>query len=173
MINIENTSDIFDSVTLRLYTVIREATGKRADMMMAPDLLERGKNYIMTLLQNAALKEQFKNEPIMFYYNVASFAFAGGIAYADAWQKDVTQIKLGFVDTLIASQPDKHALAMDIMGIETEAEKNAYRGLCDDMFSEFIELMKPYWEKEDPRPFLFQGLLAFFQTGIIYRTMKK
>lgn len=170
--NIENTSDFFDNITLRLYNVLRESTGRRGDMLMVPDLLERGKNYIMTLLKNEGMREQFKTEPAMYYYNVAAFAFAGGIAYADAWQKDVTQIKLGFVDTLIASQPDKHALALDIMGLDTKAEKTAYRALCDDMFSEFVNIMEPYWEKEDPRPFVFQGLLAFFQTGINYRNMK-
>lgn len=170
--NIENTSDFFDNVTLRLYTVLRESTGKRGDMLMVPDLLERGKNYIMSLLQNEGLREKFKAEPMMFYYNVAAFAFAGGIAYADAWHKDVTQIKLGFVDTLIASQPDRHALALDIMGFETAAQKTAYHALCDAMFSKFVSLMEPYWDKEDPRPFLFQGLLAFFQTGINYRNMK-
>ena len=167
--NIENTSDFFDRLTLSLYTVIREKSGKRADMMIAGDLLERGKEYIMTMLKSEALRERFASEPVMFYYNVASNAFGAGIAFCDAWEKDVTQVKLGFVDTLVAAQPDIHVLATDIM---QEPDKTAYIGMIDNMFEIFLQQMQPYWDKEDPRPFLFQGLLAFFQSGINYRKMK-
>lgn len=167
--NLENTSDFFDSLTLSFYTILREKTGKRADMMLAGDLLERGKNYIMTMLSSELLRETFKDDPTMFYYNVASNAFGAGIAYCDAWEKDVTQVKLGFVDALVSSQPDIHALATDIMGV---TDKDGYIGMIDSMFEKFLSSMQSYWLKEDPRPFLFQGLLAFFQSGINYRKMK-
>ncbi len=161
-------SDFLNSATVRFLSIIRRFGKPSADIMLNSDLLERGKNYIMSWLRDVNLKERFQNEPIMFYYNIACFAFDAGVAYADAWQKDISQVKIGVVDTLIASQPDINALATDILALDDDG-KVVYRQLKDDMFSEFLNIMEPYWEKEDPRPFLFQGLLAFFQSGINYK----
>ena len=117
------------------------------------------------------LRETFQNDAQLYYYNVACIAFCGGIAYADAWDKDVTQIKTGAVDTLLTSQGDITSLAVDILSLGGDGRKKLHM-LEDKMFSVFLELMAPYWDKEDPRPFLFQGLLAFFQTGLSYRLSK-
>lgn len=161
-------SDFFNTVNIELHRIMRVSMSKSGDIMLIPDLLERGKSFIMTWLRDAALKEELANDAQMFYYNVAYIAFCGGIAYADAWDKDITQIKTGAVDTLLASQRDIPTLAYDILELD-ENGKRALHGLCDKMFAVFSELMSPYWEKEDPRPFLFQGLLSFFQTGISFR----
>lgn len=158
----DNRSDFFDRVTVELSRITM------CDISIVPDLMERGKGFIMTWLKDANLREYFKDDPTMYYYNVASVAFAGGIAYADAWDKDITQIKLGMVDTILASQNDIPSIAMDIMGMTGERETD-YRQTVDSMFSSFINIMEPYWDKEDPRPFLFQGLLAFFVVGVSYR----
>ncbi|MBQ8606205.1 MAG: hypothetical protein IJ408_05655 [Clostridia bacterium] len=162
------TADFFDTVTVRLLSIIRRHRGKSYDMTLVPDLLERGKVYIMSWLKDENLRDAFKNEPIMFYYNVACNAFGGGVAYADAWDKDPVQIKTGIVDTLIASMKDINLLATDILGIDEKGQED-YRRMLDELFSEFLSVMEPYWDKEDPRPFLFQGLLAFYQTGINLR----
>ena len=168
MKNNEFTSDFFDTVTVRLLSIIRKHMGKNSDITVIPDLLERGKVYIMSWLKDENLRDAFKTEPVMFYYNVACNAFGGGVAYADAWDKDPAQIKIGVVDTLIASMKDINLLATDILRIDEKGQED-YRRMLDELFSEFLEIMSPYWDKEDPRPFLFQGLLAFFQTGINLR----
>ncbi len=152
-------ADFFDRVTLRLCSIIKK------DISLIPDLLEHGKGFIMSWLKDVSLRKQFENDAVMYYYNVAWIAFAGGVAYADAWQKDITQIKLGTVDTLLTSQNDLAGLAMDILGLDGDKQVE-YRQNFDSMFSEFLQLMAPYWNKEDPRPFLFQGLLAFFTAGV-------
>ena len=161
-------SDFFGMQAVRLLSIVRRHGKPSADISLVSDLLERGKNYIMSWLKDVNLKEKFQNDPMMYYYNIACFAFDAGVAYADAWQKDVSQVKIGIVDTLIASQPDINALATDLLGLD-EGGKTNYRQMKDEMFSEFLDIMEPYWEKEDPRPFLFQGLLAFFQSGINYK----
>ena len=158
----DNRSDFFDKVTVQLSSIAN------CDIALIPDLMERGKNFIMSWLKDVNLKEHFANDAVMYYYNVASIAFAGGIAYADAWEKDITQIKLGTVDTLLSSQRDIPSLAMDIVGMTGERETE-YRKIVDSMFSAFLDIMAPFWDKEDPRPFLFQGLLAFFVTGNSFR----
>lgn len=168
MSNNEFTADFFDSVTVRLLSVIRKNRGKSYNITVVPDLLERGKVYIMSWLKDENLRDAFKTEPVMFYYNVACNAFGGGVAYADAWDKDPAQIKIGVVDTLIASMKDINLLATDILGIDDKGQED-YRRMLDELFAEFLEAMAPYWDKEDPRPFLFQGLLAFFQTGVNLR----
>lgn len=164
-------SDFFNSCNIELHKISGASDSRSADMVIIPDLLERGKRFIMTWLKDVPLKEAFKNDAKMFYYNVACIAFCGGIAYADAWDKDIAQIKTGAVDTILASQRNIPALAADILSLD-EQEKHKLHMLEDSMFSEFLKLMSPYWEKEDPRPFLFQGLLAFFQTGVSYRLNK-
>lgn len=141
-------------------------------MMLVPDLLERGKHFIMTWLKDENFREHFEGDAMMYYYNIACIAFGGGIAFADAFEKDVSQVKLGFVDTLLVSQPDITSLAQDILGITDEEDKTEYRRRIDEMFKFFLDAIAPYWDKEDPRPFLFQGLMAFFQTGISYRLNK-
>lgn len=170
MNNNEFSSDFFNTVTVRLLSIIRKSN-RNTDITLVPDLLERGKSYIMSWLKDENLKETFKGDAMMYYYNIACIAFGGAVAYADAWDKDPSQIKIGIVDTLIASQPDINALATDILGIG-ESGKDDYRRMLDSLFSEFLDIMDPYWQKEDPRPFLFQGLLAFFQTGINLRLAK-
>ena len=164
-------SEFFNSVTVRLLSIIRQNGGAEADITLVPDLLERGKNYIMSWLKDENLREAFKNDAMMYYYNIACSAFGGGVAYADAWDKDPAQIKIGIVDTLIASQRDINELATDILGIN-ESGKEDYRRMLDSLFSEFLDIMDPYWKKEDPRAYLFAGLLAFFQTGINLRLSK-
>ena len=69
----------------------------------------------MSWLKDVQLRETFQNDAQLYYYNVACIAFCGGIAYADAWDKDVTQIKTGAVDTLLTSQGDITSLAVDIL----------------------------------------------------------
>ncbi len=164
-------SDFFNSCNIELHKIAKESGIKTADMVIIPDLLERGKRFIMTWLRDVPLKEAFKNDAQMFYYNVACIAFCGGIAYADAWDKDIAQIKTGAVDTILASQRNIPALAADILGLDSDGAQRLHQ-LEDSMFSRFLSLMSEYWEKEDPRPFLFQGLLAFFQTGVSYRLNK-
>lgn len=156
-------SDFFNRVTIELTRI----TGKH-DVALIPDLMERGKSFIMSWLKDVSLREHFQNDAVMYYYNIAAIAFAGGVAYADAWQKDVGQIKLGTVDTILTSQRDIPSLAIDILGMTGERE-NEYRGMVDKMFKEFLDIMAPYWDKEDPRPFLFQGLLGFFTAGVSYK----
>lgn len=160
--NIDNRSDFFDTVTFSLSRVVN------CDIALIPDLLDRGKNFIMSWLKDVKLREHFANDATMYYYNVAFIAFSGGIAYADAWDKDITQIKLGTIDTLLSTQPDIPSLAMDIMNMSGEREVE-FRETVDKMFENFLNLMEPFWDKEDPRPFLFQGLLAFFTVGVSFR----
>lgn len=161
-------SDFFNRVNLELHRIVRTSESKTGDIMLIPDLLERGKGFIMTWLKDASLKEAFSNDAQMYYYNVACIAFCGGIAYADAWDKDITQIKTGAVDTLLASQRNIAELVFDILNLDDAGKLKLHR-MEDRMFAVFLELMAPYWDKDDPRPFLFQGLLAFFQTGVSYR----
>ena len=164
-------SDFFNSVSIELHRLTRIYGDGTGDIMQIPDLLERGKNFIMSWLKDVQLRETFQIDAQLYYYNVACIAFCGGIAYADAWDKDVTQIKTGAVDTLLTSQGDITSLAVDILSLGGDGRKKLHM-LEDNMFSVFLELMAPYWDKEDPRPFLFQGLLAFFQTGLSYRLSK-
>lgn len=160
---IENNSDFYNRITIELHRVCH------SDVLVVPDLLERGKSFIMMWLKDENFRKSFEGDAMMYYYNIACIGFGGGIAYADAFQKDVSQIKLGLVDTLIASQPDISKLATDILGYEDEEKIVAYRQMLDSMFSRFLNEMEPYWDKEDPRPFLFQGLMAFFQAGVSFR----
>lgn len=163
----ENNSDFYNHVCVNLHKI---AGG--CDMIVVPDLLERGKHFVMTWLKDESLREHFANDAMMYYYNIACIAFGGGIAYGDAFEKDVSQVKLGFVDTLLASQNDITGLAQDILSVEDEDEKREYRIMIDSMFKFFLDAIAPYWESEDPRPFLFQGVMAFFQTGVSYRLGK-
>lgn len=161
-------SDFYNRANVELHRVVK-LTGKRSgDMIIVGDLLERGKRFIMSWLKDADLKEACKDDPQLFYYNVAVNAFCGGIAFADAWDKDPGQVKAGIVDTLVASQRDVAGLAADILGLDATG-KTELHAIEDAMFDTFMEILEPYWDKEDPRPFLFQGLLAFFQTGVSYR----
>ena len=160
---IQNNSDFYNRITIELHKI------SYCDVLVVPDLLERGKSFIMMWLKDENFRKNFENDAMMYYYNIACIGFGGGIAYADAFEKDVSQIKLGFVDTLIASQPDITKLATDILGYEDEEKVLEYRQMLDKMFSSFLAEMEPYWDKEDPRPFLFQGLMAFFQAGVSYR----
>ena len=161
-------SDFFNRANIELHRILRLEGSKTGDITLVPDLLERGKGFIMTWLKDASLKETYADDAQMYYYNVACIAFCGGIAYADAWDKDITQVKTGIVDTLLASQRDISALAADILDIDDSGQYKFHK-LEDKLFEVFLEIMSPYWDKEDPRPFLFQGLLAFFQTGVSYR----
>ena len=163
-------SDFYESLSLALH---KAAIGTSYDIMLVPDLLERGKGYLMTWLKDEGFRNSFSGDAMMYYYNIACIAFGGGIAYADAFEKDASQIKLGFVDTLLAGTPDITALAFDILSLDNEEKQTAYRATLDNMFSLFLQKMEPYWDKEDPRPFLFQGLMAFFQTGISLRLKNK
>ena len=161
----ENSSDFYNGVTINLHKL---AGG--CDMMLVPDLLERGKQFIMMWLKDEEYRKLFGNDAQMYYYNIACVAFGGGVAFADAYEKDASQIKLGFVDTLLASQKDITGLAHEILGIdENEDKKDEYQRRLESMFSYFVAELEPYWDAEDPRPFLFQGLMAFFQTGVSYR----
>lgn len=157
----------YNTACIELHRVLR-MSGKSGDIAQIPDLSERGKRFIMTWLRDERLKNAFSNDPKMYYYNVACNVFCGGIAYADAWDKDIAQVKAGFVDTLLAAQSDLFSLACDILGLDGD-DKNRLHKLEDDLFSVFLQLLEPCWEKEDPRPYLFCGLLAFFQTGVSYR----
>lgn len=158
-----NNSDFYNRITIELHRICH------CDVLVVPDLLERGKSFIMMWLKDENFRKSFEGDAMMYYYNIACIGFGGGVAFADAFQKDVSQIKLGFVDTLIASQPDITKLATDILGYEDDDKKTEYRKMLDSMFSCFLNEMEPYWDKEDPRPFLFQGLMAFFQAGISFR----
>lgn len=166
----DNNSDFYNHVTVNLHKLCSKNGG--CDMMLVPDLLDRGKHFIMTWLKDEGFREHFEGDAMMYYYNIACIAFCGGVAFADAFEKDVSQVKLGFVDTLLASQPDLTSLVHDILGITGQSQKDDYRRMLDNMFSYFLQELEPYWDKEDPRPFLFQGLMAFFQTGISYRLNK-
>lgn len=159
-----NNSDFYNGVTINLHKL---AGG--CDMMLIPDLLERGKQFIMMWLKDEEFRKLFGGDAKMYYYNIACIAFGGGVAFADAYEKDASQIKLGFVDTLLASQKDITGLAHDILGNESDEDKEYYQKRLDSMFSYFLAELEPYWDKEDPRPFLFQGLMAFFQTGVSFR----
>lgn len=161
-------SDFYNRACVELHRVLRVAGVRSGDMAVVSDLMERGKRYIMSWLRDADLRETFKDDPQLYYYNVAVNAFCGGVAFADAWDKDPAQVKTGIVDTLVASQRDIAALAADILALDDNG-KTALHALEDALFAVFLEIMAPYWDKEDPRPFLFQGLLAFFQTGVSYR----
>lgn len=164
-------ADFFNSVSIELHRLTKIYSDNKGDIIQIPDLLERGKNFIMSWLKDAQLKEAFKNDAQLYYYNISCIAFCGGIAYADAWDKDITQIKTGAVDTLLTSQRDIMSLAVDILSLDGDGRKKLH-ALEDKMFSVFLELMTPYWDKDDPRPYLFQGLMAFFQTGVSYRLCK-
>lgn len=163
----DNNSEFYNDITLNLHKIVSKSGS--CDVMVVSDLLERGKHFIMTWLKDEEFRKLFEGEPMMYYYNVACIAFGGGVAYADAFEKDVSQVKLGFVDTLLASEKNITALAQDILNLQTEDEKDQYQQTLGQMFSYFVEAVSPYWETEDPRPFLFQGLMAFFQTGISFR----
>ena len=160
---VQNNSDFYNRITIELHKI------SHSDVLVIPDLLERGKSFLMMWLKDENFRKNFENDAMMYYYNIACIGFGGGIAYADAFEKDVSQIKLGFVDTLIASQPDITKLATDILGYDDEDKTIEYRQMLDSMFSCFLNEMEPYWDKEDPRPFLFQGLMAFFQAGVSFR----
>lgn len=164
---IDNNSDFYNRVTLNLHRL-----AGNCDMMLVPELLEHGKDFIMLWLKDEEFRKLFNGDAQMYYYNIACIAFGGGIAYADAFEKDASQVKLGFVDTLLASQKDITALAQDILGIDSEDDKDYYRRRLDSMFKYFIAELEPYWAADDPRPFLFQGLMAFLQTGISFRLDK-
>lgn len=88
-------ADFFNSVSIELHRLTKIYSDNKGDIIQIPDLLERGKNFIMSWLKDAQLKEAFKNDAQLYYYNIACIAFCGGIAYADAWDKDITQIKTG------------------------------------------------------------------------------
>ncbi len=168
----DNNSDFYNRVSIGLHKIASE--NGRCDMMLVPDLLERGKHFLMTWLKDANFQSLFEGDAMMYYYNIACIAFGGGVAFADAFEKDASQVKLGFVDTLLVSQPDINALVYDILEITGYEDKiTQYRKMLDSMFSFFLDEMSPLWDKEDPRPFLFQGLMAFFQAGISYRLKSK
>lgn len=160
----KNNSDFFNKVTVSLASIAK------CDIMQIDDLLERGQKLILTWLKDENLREHFKNDAMMYYYNIACIAFSAGVLYADAWDKDITQIKMGTVDTLLSAQPDLTGVAFDVLGVERDDENT--RRIIDSMFERFLELMTPYWDKVDPRPFLFQGILAFLEIGISYRLRK-
>ncbi len=162
--DIQNRSDFFNSVSIEFAHITK------CDIMYINELLEHGKQFVLGWLKDEALRDHFKNDAMMYYYNISCIAFAGGILYADAWEKDITQIKLGTVDTLLASQTDIMSVAYDVLGIQNN-DKNM-RLMLDTMFEKFLNLLEPYWDKEDPRPFLFQGVLAFLEAGISYRLKK-
>ena len=161
-------SDFFNRSNIELHRALKTQAGKSGDITMVPDLLERGKSFIMTWLKDASLRESLSADPQIYYYNLACIIFCGGIAYADAWDKDIAQVKAGIVDTLMVSQRDIPALAADILELDDEGKVQLH-ALEDGLFEVFLGVMNPYWEKEDPRPFLFQGLVAFFQAGVSYR----
>lgn len=163
--DIQNRSDFFNSVSIELARIAK------CDIMYADDLLEHGRKFIMTWLKDENLREHFKDDAMMYYYNIACIAFGGGVLYGDAWDKDITQIKTGAVDTLLASQSDIMGVATDVLGLDKD--DIGFRKMLDSMFEKFLGLMSPYWDKEDPRPFLFQGILAFFEAGISYRIAKR
>ena len=68
----ENSSDFYNGVTINLHKL---AGG--CDMMLVPDLLERGKQFIMMWLKDEEYRKLFGNDAQMYYYNIACVAFGG------------------------------------------------------------------------------------------------
>ena len=133
-------------------------------LIFIPELMPAGEKIVNALLSNQYLSSQYGSDPSRYYYAIVGLGIQAGMVIADQWHKDPDALKNGFVDYIIAQGPAE--MAKRLMQTCFQADEEKANGFYSSIYSRWLQLHKPYWNRKDTGQYTFYGTLAAYQTGI-------
>ena len=160
------TADDFYVTALRdLHDKASEYGYAENGMIHVADLTEYGQKFLLQMLNDKIFQSKFGLDAVGYYFNIACYAFCGGVYYGDIWQKNPDLLKKDDRLEFLAGN-DVYGLAVEILAIEETA---VFDEFLNKLFDDWLEIMDPYWDMWDSREYIFRGLLIFYQIGISER----
>lgn len=134
-------------------------------VITVPELLKAGEKLTLAFLNDGFLKQEYSNNPAMFYYAVLMFCFDAGIATANKWHKDFASLD-SYVEILTVLGPADDANKLLQEHFHPKVSENQGNGFVGEIFDKWLELTKPYHNLQDPRKYYYSAMLAGYQVGV-------
>ena len=129
-----------------------------------PELMPAGEKIVKALLSNQYLSSQYGSDPSRYYYVIVGLSIQAGMVIADQWHKDPDALKNGFVDYIITQGPAEKA--KKLMETIFQADEKRANDFYGSIYSRWLQLHKPYWNRKDTGQYTFYGTVAAYRTGI-------
>ena len=133
-------------------------------IIFIPELIPIGEKTVLAFLKDPFFQNEFSDNVQLYYYAIMSLSIQAGMVFAAKWHENVSALKSGYVDSIIAVGPSdacKHLLKK--IGLSNnEKENNFYLAI----YKRWIAMHEPYWKLKDPRDYTFNATLAAYQLGI-------
>ena len=133
-------------------------------IIFIPELMPIGERIVKAFLTDPFFISEYASDPLQYYYAIVGLSIQAGMVIADKWHTNYSELKNGFVDTVISEGPAEMAQALMDANFHVNAEKanEFYSGI----YTIWMQLHNPYWVVNDPRKYTFLGTVAAYQVGI-------
>lgn len=161
------TSDIefYNQVLGTLHHYFTEKGYLKKDIIVIPEVFEKGKKSVLEILKEEDLKMHCKT-PDDYYYVLSIVSFTHGMLYAEFWKNDYDQFKKTF---------DKYSYD-DSSDISAEKYLEEYYGLDNfkrkelfsNIFEEWKKLILPYMNNRKARDYIYLSFIAVYNLGVCF-----
>ena len=133
-------------------------------IIQIPELAEMGVDTILTYLKEPSLQSSC-NDAIHYYKTLLVMALKTGIIYSAYWHTDFQYLQLELYYDVMGYGPSDYMgkILENDLGITNE---KLIRFAVDVIFEKWLKLMKPYWDLQEARNYVFYSFLAIYQLGI-------
>lgn len=133
-------------------------------LIFIPELIPIGEKTVLAFLQDSFFQMQFSNNPQVYYYAIMSLSLQAGIVFAEKWHSNLSALKAGYVDEIIAEGPaDACKPFLKQLGLTDNEKENEF---YQKIFERWMVMHEPYWKLKDPRDYTFYATVAAYQLGV-------
>lgn len=133
------------------------------ELIMIPQLVETGRQYVMKWLSDTAFKDTFKGNTTGYYLSLCANAVGGGMMYASSWADSENKLRELKYDALYDGSVWENIFALAELG--TAAEKTEFQKFIICLFEAWVKEAVPYLSCENAGDYLIESFNAFFLVG--------
>ena len=157
--------EFYNQVIETLHKQFVEKGYLKKDIIVIPEVFEKGKKSVLEILQEEDLKMHCRT-PDYYYYVLSIVSFSHGMLYADFWHKDYDQFNKTFDKYSYDDSSDLFAeeFLEEFYGLEKFKRKE----LFSDIFEEWKKLILPYMNNRKARDYIFASFNAVYNLGVCF-----
>ncbi len=133
------------------------------ELVMIPQLVDMGRQYVMKWLSDISFKDTFKGNTTGYYLALCANSVGGGMMYASTWADSENKISALKYDALYDGSVWENIFALAEVG--TNDEKTEFQKFIIYLFEAWVKEVTPYLTCDNAGDYLIESFNAFFQIG--------
>lgn len=133
------------------------------ELVMIPQLVDLGKQYVMNWLADTAFKETFKGNTTGYYLALCANSLGGGMMYASCWAESENKLSDIKYDDLYNGSVWENIFVL--AEVSSNEEKTNFQKFIIYLFESWVKEVTPYLSRDNAGDYLIESFNAFFQIG--------